>query len=150
MNDLSLDSWREAQHKNSKSLQRMQRNARISESSWHGMGFLIESMVLLAFVALAIAVFFRLFAYAKTTSTSNIALSQAVVYASNTAELFSSDPQSMEGYAKAEEGYYVTCNVTSENTESGTMYHANITVSNQETGEDIYSIATSKFDSEVS
>lgn len=142
MSGLTLESWREARHKNSQSLQRMQRNARVSERSWHGMAFLIEAMVLLAFVALAIAVFFRLFAYAKTTSTSNTELSQAVVYASNTAELFTADPEKMTGYAKLEEDYYITCDVTSKDTASGTLYTANIVVSRQEGSEDIYSLAT--------
>lgn len=149
MSGLTLDSWRESRRRNRQSLIRMQRNARISDRPWHGMGFLIESIVLLAFVAVAIAVFFRLFAYAQVTSVSNIELSQAVVYASNTAELFATDPESYVGYEKTEEDYRITCKVEPKETANGTLYEAQISVANAETGELIYSLATSKYESGV-
>lgn len=149
MNDLNVNSWRESRRKNTSSIQRMQRNARVAGTTWHGIGFLIEAMVLLAFVALAIAVFFRLFAFAKERSSANTELSQAVVYASNAAEQFAAAPETMSGYAKARDNYYITCSVTSEDTAVGTMYNAIINVSSQDTGELLYSLATSKYEGNV-
>lgn len=145
----SVNSWREARRQNQKNIRRMQGNARVSDRAWHGMGFIIEAVVLLTFVAVCLAVFFRLFAYAESSSRSNTELSQAVVLASNTAEQFCINPDEFETYTTSDGNLQLACTVDTQERTSGVMYHANISVTSAETGEVVYTLTTSKYVSEV-
>lgn len=149
MNNLTLESWREARRDNRKSLNRMQRNGHVVSKSWHGMAFIIEAVILLFFIAISVAVFFRLLSYSEITSASAADLSSAIASASNTAELFAADPVSMSGYAKAEGDYYITCDTETSAKAAGTMYEATIKVTNTATDEVVYTLTTSRYVSEV-
>lgn len=133
---------------NRKDLRRMQHNTHVSTHTWHGMAFIIEAVILLAFVAMAVAVFFRLFAYSENTSIESSELSSAVVAASNTAELFAQDPASMAGYSTTEGDYSVSCSVTPSDTEAGVLYEAKIEVYHGSDSEPLYTLTTSRYVSE--
>lgn len=149
--DFITDTTAESRLAANRSLRRMQHAAQVSDHPWHGMAFLIEAVVLLGFIAVAIAVFFRLFAYSESISSENTVLSNAVVYASNAAEQFCIDPESMAGYEKIEgDNYRVHCNVSQRATGAGTLYDATITVSDASTGEELYTLTTSDYVSGVS
>lgn len=143
------NAMHESRMLNAKSLNRMRRGAYITDSSWHGMAFLIEAVVLLAFIAVCITVFFRLFAYSKDISVTNRELSSAVMYASNTAEEFALSPATMDGYSNTEGDFVVTCSVEPEDTSTGTLYKASIVVSSASTGDELYTLTTSSYVSEV-
>lgn len=143
------NALRESRLLNAKSLRRMQRAEHNSESSWHGMAFLIEAVVLLAFLAVCIAVFFRLFAYSKSQSTSTTQVTNAITYASNAAERFALDPTSMSGYYDEQDGYAISCHVVPRTTDAGTLYDATITVSDASTEETLYTLTTTAYVSGV-
>lgn len=130
-------------------LRRMSHNHLVSSRPWHGMAFIIEAVVLLAFIALAISVFFRLFAYSEGASAQSQQLSAAVAYASNTAEQFAASPTSMSDYSKTEDGLHVTCQVEPNKTSAGTLYKATITISDPTSGDELYTLHTASYVSGV-
>lgn len=134
---------------NEKGMRRLQHAKQVSTRPQHGMAFIVEAVVLLAFIAMAITVFFRLFAYAETTSVTASQLSEAVALAGNTAEEFALSPASMDGYSANEDGLAVACSVAPSKSAAGTLYRATITVSAADTGEELYTLATSKYVSGV-
>lgn len=140
---------------NGADIQRFRRTARVSQSTWHGTAFIIEALILLAFLAGCIAVFMQLFAHSHAMGSESAQLSQAVVMASNVAERFESDPTSISsGEVSTDdlglsdvEGFTVNCEITPETTGAGTIYNANIVVSKD--GSEVYSIQTAKYESGV-
>lgn len=105
--------------------------------SWTGTAFLIESLVLLVFLAGTIAVLAQLFAYSVSTANSAQQLSQAATVAQNAAEEFSSNPVAVAEGQQVGQGvalngtsdFAVTCTVTANEEDNGTLYVAHIAVS---------------------
>lgn len=115
--------------------------------SWHGTAFIVEAIVLLALLAGCIALFMQLFSAALLKGAENENLSHAIVLATNSAERFAIDPEGAACETMTEDGFLVLCSVSPEETEGGTLYRADIVVSNS-TG-DIYRLATAKYRSGV-
>ena len=102
--------------------------------------FIVESLVLLAFLALAVALVLQLFAAAGIASYKSHAQSVVMQLAGNTAERFAADPASVsedlyyddEGKLVSQDAlaaaYRVESNVAGSNTGTGTLYHAQIQV----------------------
>lgn len=134
---------------NGRGVRRKQLNSQVASQSHHGMAFIVEAVVLLAFIALAITVFFRLFAYAETASVTSSELSRAVACAADVAEQFAVDPTGVAGYSAEEDGFTITCDVNQNGTGAGVMYNATINVVSAESGEMLYTLTTSKYESEV-
>lgn len=129
---------------NDNTVKRLEHNRRVTTGTWHGRAYLIESILLLAFIVGAITVFFQLFSYSEGIATANESLSDAVVYAANAAELFASDPAGMDGWSSDEEGMHVACSVEPRETSAGTLYNATITVTD-EGGEVLYTLSSTAY-----
>lgn len=126
-----------------------------ADAAWHGTAFVVEALVLLAFLAFALAVFMQLFGAAHVRAAEERQLTQAVLLASNAAEEFAAAPQAGSTTARfdasgsgsapmdAEGGYQVTSDVTSERTEGGTLYRADIAVACDE--EVVYQLETARY-----
>ncbi len=126
-----------------------------ADTAWHGTAFVVESLVLLAFLAFALAVFMQLFGAAHVRGAEERQLTQAVLLASNAAEEFAAAPQAgsttatFDGdggepaSAEAEDAYLVSSDVTPERTEGGTLYRADITVTCD--GEAVYRLETARY-----
>lgn len=110
--------------------------------SHRGIAFLVEALVVLAFLMLAMAVFVQLFAGAQLEALHANDLSEAVLAATNRAEEFSADPTGV--LATSEEGdFVITCDVTPNTMAGGTLFEATIVV--QKNGDDIYTLETSRY-----
>lgn len=116
-------------------------------SSWHGTAFIIEAIVLLAFLVGSVALFMQLFANASSKGAENENLAHAIVLASNSAERFAVEPTGVADETETEDGFQVTCTVTAEETGGGTLYRADIVVSMGE--DELYGLQTAKYVSEA-
>lgn len=104
---------------------------------WHGAAFLVEALVLLAFLAASLAVLFSLFASARAEADRAARLSEAVAIAQNAAEgiaaadTFSADAvpatQVVTG-AQTGTTYELAIELEPQATGAGTLWHATITV----------------------
>lgn len=115
-------------------------------ATWPGTAFLVEALILLAFLVGALAVFMQLFGASAVRGAENGELAQAIVLASNSAEEFAADPQGAAAET-TEDGFTVRCDVQPEKTAAGTLYHASITV--ESNGDEVYQLETSRYVSEV-
>lgn len=98
-----------------------------TKRSWTGAAFIVESLLLLAFMAGTLAVLLNIFAQSYTVGSQSQDKALAIVAATNTAETFAAAPE--EGLFISPEGDFVTnCVVEAEKTSSGTMYYAHIAV----------------------
>ena len=86
---------------------------RFSHAGRSGSAFIVEALFLLFFLTASAAVFTQLFAHAANQATEGLELSRAVAVASDTAEQFAANPESIEAVA-LEDGLLVTCEVTAE------------------------------------
>ena len=110
-----------------------------------GIAFLIEALVVLAFLMLSLAVFVKLFASAQLEARSSTRMSQAVQLATNQAEEFSADPVHASG-EKEEDGLRLTCEVKPSKRAAGTLYEATITIHDERYGQrGIYTLTTSRY-----
>lgn len=104
---------------------------------WHGAAFLVEALVLLAFLAASLAVLFSLFASSRAEANRAARLSEAVAIAQNAAEgiaaadTFSADAvpatQVVTG-AQTGTTYELAIELEPQATGAGTLWHATITV----------------------
>lgn len=104
---------------------------------WHGAAFLVEALVLLAFLAASLAVLFSLFANSRTEADRAARLSEAVAIAQNAAEgiaaadTFPTDAvpatQTVTG-AQTGTTYELAIELEPQATGVGTLWHATITV----------------------
>lgn len=115
-------------------------------SSGHrGIAFLIEALVVLAFLMISLAVFVKLFSAAQLEARSSTRMSQAVQLATNQAEEFSADPTHVDT-EKELDGLKLTCEVKPTKHAAGTLYEATITVHDEQYGQqNIYTLATSRY-----
>lgn len=116
-------------------------------TTWHGAAFVVEALLLLVFLAFALAVFMQLFGAAHNRGVEERRLTQAVLLASNDAEAFAADPQA--GTETTEfDAYTVVRDVSAERSQSGTLYRATITVACD--GQDVYELETARYASDAS
>lgn len=100
---------------------------RASRPAWANVAFIVEAMVLLVFLIASLAVFMQLFSAALERSEEGGTMTEAVAAASTTAERFSADPQGVPAVAEFDD-LVVTCDVTPEKRDRGTLYYADIAV----------------------
>lgn len=124
-----------------------QTTSRNSGSTHRGMAFLIEALVVLAFLMLSLAVFVKLFSSAQLEGFRANRQSQAIIMASNTAEVFSADPTKVES-SMTTDGLTTTCDVEAVQHEAGTLYNATITVCDGEL--ELYVLRTARYVSNTS
>lgn len=101
------------------------------KSPWHGKAFLVEALVLLAFLVMSLAVLITLFVNAQLESAGGERLAQAVHLAQNAAEEFAANPTDAEALAIEQDGLAVTAQLSYEPHESGTLVRAVIAVTEQ-------------------
>ena len=126
---------------------------------WHGAAFLVEALVLLAFLAASLAVLFSLFASARAEADRAARLSEAVAIAQNAAEgiaaadSFSADAvpatQTVTG-AQTGTTYELAIELEPRATGAGTLWHATITVcdataSADADAEPLYTLETARY-----
>ena len=107
------------------------RRASHVKSSWHGKAFLVEALVLLAFLVMSLAVLITLFVNARLESAGGARLAQAVHLAQNAAEEFAANPTDAEALAIVQDGLAVSAQLTYEPHESGILVRAVIAVTEQ-------------------
>ncbi|MBQ9059485.1 MAG: hypothetical protein IJ125_09900 [Atopobiaceae bacterium] len=115
-------------------------NERTSERN---AGFLVEALLLLAFLIVALAIFVQLFSQASRAGAHSAEVNRAVLLASNVAEQFASNPTTVSAETTSE-GLTASCTVNPRATERGTLYQANIVVTNEE-GETVYSLQSANY-----
>lgn len=131
----------------------------------NSVAFVVESLLLLAALIAAMAVFTQLFAGSLSQANESKREVNAVMVAQNTAERFCADPASaaagassrgaLSGDEKAStstvtqdgEDFTVTCEVSSSERKAGTMYQAHIIVSDD--AGIAYELDTTRYVSEV-
>lgn len=113
-----------------------------TRNSHRGMAFLVEALVVLAFLMTSLAVFVQLFSSAQLQGMRATRLSEAVMAATNTAEQFSANPASVQPSA-TENGLTITCTVEEEPHTSGKLYNATITVRDGDT--ELYTLRTARY-----
>ena len=131
----------------------------------NSVAFVVESLLLLAALIAAMAVFTQLFAGSLSQANESKREVNAVMVAQNTAERFCADPASatagassrgaVSGDEKAStstvtqdgEDFTVTCEVSSSERKAGTMYQAHIIVSDD--AGIAYELDTTRYVSEV-
>ena len=119
-----------------------------SRPAWSGMAIVVEGMFLLLFLIGSLAIIMQVFAAATTRAQYGRHLAEAVAYATSTAERFAADPTSAEGTTN-EGDLEVVCDVTSEQTAAGTLYHATITVFEDSAEYPVYVLKTARYEREV-
>ncbi|HJF66173.1 MAG TPA: hypothetical protein K8U77_08700, partial [Slackia equolifaciens] len=134
-------------------------------SSWHGAAFVLEVMLLVAFIAASLAVLAAVFSGAQMRGIEAIRLTDAVTLAasgaSNGAEDFAADPEAayVEGtsttYYAVVAGSVAPCDPSAANacevtrvidrnvTQAGALYDATVTVTRD--GEVLYELKTSAY-----
>lgn len=141
-------------------LSRLRRVSSQNRRSWHGGAFIVESLVLLAFLVAALAVAIQLMGVAHQHGTQADRLSSAIILASNDAEAFAADPLSgnVSGSFTSVDGelvevsdgepgggnfYEVSRAVEARDEAAGTLYEARIRVSCD--GETVYELNTARY-----
>lgn len=115
--------------------------ARVRPPLWHGTAFLIEALVLVAFLMAALAVVLSLFASARAEEARAARLSEAVTLAQNAAEAFAATDEPVsrvcrEAGAQTGDLYVVAVDVAAEERATGTLYTATISVTTADTSEE--------------
>lgn len=125
-------------------------------STWHGKAFIMEALVLLLFLVISMTVLIQLFGSSQSHDKDAVALTHAVILASNEAERFNVEPSSdvVEHYAvtdgvlklseKANENAFtVTRAVSPLPQENGTLYQATITI--EQHGQVVYELESATY-----
>lgn len=136
-----------------------------SQPRWSGAAILVESMLLLVFLIASLAIFTQMFSASLERAEESRELTAAVAAASGAAERFAAHPSQASGETVVGD-LRVVCDVQAEPHQVGTLYRADISVFRMDANGDgadasadgggagvgdeaIYSISTSKFESEV-
>lgn len=96
--------------------------------AWHGKAFLVEAMVILAFLVVSLAILISVFVHARIESAQGAHQTEAIHLAQNAAEQFSADPAGSQGLVLAQDELRATVEVTPEPHEDGTLYRATVSV----------------------
>lgn len=124
--------------------QRLIRYRRSDRSTWPGMAFILESLLLLLFVSASLAVLMSLFVQANLLGEENAQRSEAIIVATNVAEAFAQDPVSVES-AFEQDGYQVTCQMEPRTSDAGTLTLAHIAVAFEDNV--LYELTTAAYES---
>lgn len=111
-------------------------------TSQRGMAFLVEALIILAFLMLSLAVFVRLFVGAQLEGIAANRKSEAVLAATNIAEEFSANPTGVATTSEVGD-LVVTCDVKPDKREAGTLYNATIVVTHD--SEEVYRLQTARY-----
>lgn len=149
-------------------LSRIRSTASEGRRPWHGAAFVVESLVLLAFLVASLAVVISLMGDAHARGQAADELSNAIIAASNSAEEFAADPAGAgdgdtawyavvdgalvevganAGDVGGNAAYAVTCAVEREAQPAGTLYRAHIAVERE--GATVYELDTSRYVSDA-
>lgn len=113
--------------------------------SWIGLAFVVEAILLLVFLIGAMALFTNLFASSVKRCDESQALTVAVAVASDTAERFAANPDSVPQSAIASD-MVVTCDVADDKREDGVFRVATITVYDPDE-QPVYTLTTAVYES---
>lgn len=113
-------------------------------SVWAGAAFVVEALVLLAFLAGSIAILLSIFAYAEEQGQENHRITQAIVLASNTAEEFNATPEFPPQINQTDE-LIAICTVETKTNGIGTYYEATIVVTDKESGDEVYTLTSTRY-----
>ena len=109
------------------SLSTKTRVAGSSGPSWAVSAFIVEAIVLLAFLIASSAVFVQLFSVALVRSEESGTTAAAVAAATSTAERFAANPADVREVTQVGD-LVVVCETDSAKRAGGTLYHADISV----------------------
>ncbi|HAM16265.1 MAG TPA: hypothetical protein DCP91_10520 [Eggerthellaceae bacterium] len=127
----------------------LKRTGNRMKSTWSSIAFIVESILLLVFLAGSLAVLTQVFSAALNHSVESRTLDAATIAATSIAEHFAANPDDV-----AEETVLgdlrIVCKVSDEPRAGGVMRYADIAVYDigGKTGGPIYTIATSRYESE--
>lgn len=131
-------------------LQPQQQLSSAVRSTWASIAFIVESILLLVFLVASLAVLTQVFFSSLNRSVESRTLDAATIAASSIAEHFAADPTGVDGEVDLGD-LRVTCEVSDEQRQGGTMYSAHIEVfdvSEAGGGAPVYSIDTSRYRAE--
>ena len=117
-------------------------------TAWASAAFIVESMLLLVFLVGSLAVLTQLFALSLNRSVESRTLDAATIAATSIAEHFAADPNDVQESTQLGD-LIVKCDVAPESRKAGTLYRATISVFDTGSGEKVYELSTSRFESEV-
>ncbi|MBQ9003101.1 MAG: hypothetical protein IJ087_14720 [Eggerthellaceae bacterium] len=121
-------------------------------SPWYSTAFIVESVLLLVFLAASLAVLTLTFSSALNRSVASRTSDAAVIAASSIAEHFAANPSDVQDETVLGD-LRIVCTVTDEARAGGTMHRAHIDVFDMNAAADAaptYSLDTSRYESEVS
>ena len=123
-----------------------------ARTSWSSVAFIVESILLLVFLAASLAVLTKVFSASLNASVESRTLDAATIAAGSIAEHFAADPTGVNERTELGD-LLIVCDVDDEKRKDGTLYHATITVYDQ-TGahgeEAVYELITACYESGVS
>lgn len=123
------------------------RNAARTRTSWSSIAFIVESILLLVFLAASLAVLTKVFSASLNASIESRTLDAATIAAGSIAEHFSADPANIEERTELGD-LLIECDVTPEQRTGGTLYHATINVYDK-TGahgpDPVYTLETARY-----
>ena len=116
--------------------------------AWTGFAIVVEAMVLLAFLAVSLAVVTQLFAASAVRAREGRELAAAVSCATNVAERFAAHPDEVAGTTR-EGDLVVVCDVEEDQRAAGTLYHATVTVFEDDVETPVYVLETARYVGQV-
>ena len=120
-----------------------------ARTSWSSVAFIVESVLLLVFLAGSLAILTQVFSSSLNRSVESRTLDAATIAATSIAEHFTANPTDVEEETVLGD-LRIVCSVADEPREGGTMYHATIDVydtTGAHGAQPVYSIATSRYES---
>ena len=124
------------------------RSARLAKTSWTSVAFIVESILLLVFLVGSLAVLTQLFVTSLNQSVKSRTLDAATIAASTIAEHFAADPSDVADEVQLGD-LKVTCQVSEELHDNGTLYVAHIDVfdlTGSSGDESVYSLETARYE----
>lgn len=139
----------------------------MKKRSWHGAAFIVESLLLVVFIAASFAIVLQMLGDAYEKSVASDRLANAVILAMNDAEEFSADPTQgpdhvnfidgesglvplpdgasadLDGRYDGSPVYNVSREISEDVSDAGVMYRAHISV--ECGGDDVYALDTARY-----
>ena len=127
------------------------RNATRTRTTWSSVAFIVESILLLVFLAASLAVLTKVFSTSLNASVESRTTDAATIAAGSIAEHFAADPSNIDETTELGD-LLIKCEVTPEPRADGTLYHATISVYDK-TGAHgnvpVYTLETARYESGV-
>ena len=114
-------------------------------AQWKSVAFIVESMLLLVFLAGSLAILTQLFAYSLNRSVESRTLDAATIAATSIAEHFAADPTGVQETTQLGD-LIIICKVTETQRENGVFYQALISVFDSEGGNVVYELPTACYE----